>query len=69
MSRLPLILASASPRRKQLLEALAVPFELRPADVEETWPASMRVADVPEFLARLKAETVSALVGSERLVL
>lgn len=69
MTRPPLILASSSPRRKQMLEALAIPFELYPADVEETWPTGMPVTEVPEYLARLKAEAVYARVSSDRLVL
>lgn len=31
-----LVLASASPRRRELLERLAIPFEVDPADVDET---------------------------------
>lgn len=33
---LPLLLASASPRRRELLERVGVPLEVRPADVDET---------------------------------
>jgi septum formation protein len=32
---LPLLLASASPRRRELLERVGVPLEVRPADVDE----------------------------------
>ena len=33
---LPLLLASASPRRRELLERVGVPLEVRPADIDET---------------------------------
>ena len=33
---LPLLLASASPRRRELLERVGVPLEVRPVDVDET---------------------------------
>ncbi len=36
MSELPLLLASASPRRRELLERVGVPLEVRPAHVDET---------------------------------
>ena len=32
----PLILASASPRRAEILRSLAIPFDARPVDVDET---------------------------------
>src|SRR4051812_29606685 len=32
---LPLLLASASPRRRELLERVGVPLEIHPADVDE----------------------------------
>ncbi|MFM8269133.1 MAG: Maf family protein [Pseudomonadota bacterium] len=40
MTKLPkLLLASASPRRKQLLEVLGLPFQVVPAEVEEMDPS------------------------------
>lgn len=54
-----LILASASPQRRAILEQLGVPFEVRPADVQET------AAGEPEVVARdnalLKATVVAGL--------
>jgi septum formation protein len=35
LSAAPLVLASASPQRRAILEQLGVPFEVRPADVQE----------------------------------
>ena len=55
---LPLLLASASPRRRELLERVGVPVEVRPADIDE----STRDGEAPEAyvtrLARAKAEAV-----------
>jgi septum formation protein len=56
-----IILASQSPRRKQLLELAEVPFEVLIADVDETNPPGMPGEAVPEFLARKKADAVSHL--------
>ncbi|MCO5177509.1 MAG: Maf family protein, partial [Thermomicrobiales bacterium] len=44
-----LVLASASPRRRQLLALLGVPFEVAPADIEEWAPDRL---SRPERLAR-----------------
>lgn len=50
-----LILASASPRRRQLLQGLDLPVEITSVDVDETPPPGMPDDQVAEHLARLKA--------------
>jgi septum formation protein len=62
-SKNKIILASQSPRRKQLLEMAEIEFEVLIADVDETNPPGMPGDDVPEFLARKKADAVSHLVA------
>jgi septum formation protein len=57
-----IILASQSPRRKQLMELAELKFEVVIADVDETNPPGMRGEQVPEFLARKKADAVQHLV-------
>ena len=43
-----LILASASPRRRQLLVGCGLPFvQAEPYDVSETYPAGMPAGEVP----------------------
>lgn len=55
----PLILASASPRRKELLGLLKIPFEIQPADVDESPLANEAVADLVERLSISKAEHIA----------
>lgn len=50
-----IILGSASPRRKQLLSMLGIPFEVRPLDVEEIYPNSLQGPEIPRYLSELKA--------------
>ena len=50
-----IILASQSPRRKQLLEMAEIEFVVQIADIDETPPAELNVRHVPEFLAQKKA--------------
>ena len=59
-----IVLASGSPRRKQLLEWAEVPFTVVTRDTPETWPEGMAVADVPVHIARKKALAVQAALGS-----
>lgn len=58
-----LYLASASPRRRQLLEQLRLSFEVRIADVDETLRPGELPADYVLRLARTKAETVVRELG------
>jgi septum formation protein len=50
-----IILASASPRRTQLLAALDIPFVVRTKEVDEDFPDTLPAAQVPVFLAEKKA--------------
>lgn len=58
-----LYLASASPRRRQLLEQLGLSFEVRAADVDETARPGELPADYVSRLARAKAESVACKLG------
>ncbi len=55
----PLILASASPRRSEILTAVGWPFETHPAGVDETRRAGEPPEDFVRRLAREKAEAVA----------
>ena len=50
-----LVLASASPRRKWLMEELGVPFSVHPKNVEEIYPDNLKREEIPLFLSELKA--------------
>ena len=52
-----IILASNSPRRRELLAGLDVAYEVRVLkDIDETYPASLPAMQVDEYIARKKAE-------------
>jgi septum formation protein len=53
-----IILASQSPRRKQLLEWAEIPFEVMVQSTEESFPPGMPVPEVPVHIAREKAIAV-----------
>ena len=52
----PLILASASPRRRDLLARLGIPFDVRPVDIDERTPSGGNPEITARRLAREKAE-------------
>jgi len=61
-----IILASQSPRRKQLLEWAEVPFEIIVQPTDEDFPPGMPVNDVPVFIARNKALAVRQQLAAEQ---
>lgn len=59
----PLLLASASPRRRELLQVLGLHFEVRSPDVDET----PLVGEIPEaMVVRLASAKAAAVVEAER---
>jgi septum formation protein len=60
---LPLLLASASPRRRELLERVGVPLEVRPADVDEEPLAGEDPAAYVARVAHAKAIAVKRRPG------
>ena len=54
-----MILASASPRRRQLLTEYGYSFTVQPSEVEETMPPDLTVGEITLFNARQKALAVS----------
>jgi septum formation protein len=56
-----LVLASASPRRRELLAGLGLAFEVRPADIDETPLRGERAVEMVARLALAKAAAVGRL--------
>lgn len=57
------ILASASPRRRELLGLFKIPFEIRAADIDETMDAGKPAFDEVARVSRLKALAVPRKEG------
>lgn len=64
-----LILASASPRRRQLLQGLDLPVEITSVEVDETPPAAMPHDQVAEHLARKKAEAWEGQLAPDQVLI
>lgn len=70
MENLPdVILASTSPRRKELLTLGGVGFTVRTGHVSEDYEPGTPPVEVPEMLARRKALAVRALSGAADFIL
>jgi septum formation protein len=74
MSTPRVILASQSPRRRELLTLVGIPHEVRPADIDETYFPGERPWDHAERLAREKAAVIArqepdaVVIGSDTIV-
>ena len=65
-----LILASASPRRKELLAGLNIPFEVRLIDgIDETYPPELPIDEVPLYISQKKAAAYKANISPHTIVL
>ena len=53
------ILASASPRRKELLGVALEEFDIMPADIDETLPEFLEITEGPVYLASQKARVLA----------
>ncbi len=71
----PLILASASPRRLELIGRLGLPFIVAPSDVDETTAPELAPEVVARSLALLKARAVATqypghvVIGADTVVI
>jgi septum formation protein len=64
-----IILASQSPRRKQLLEWAEVPFEIAVADTNEDFPPGLHPEEIAVHIARNKALAVQQRRKSDEIIL
>lgn len=64
-----IILASQSPRRKQLLEWAEVNFEVVVKETDESYPAELTVQDIAIHIARNKALAIKNEVHPDRPIL
>lgn len=59
------LLASKSPRRRQLLEGVGIDFEIAEGrDAEEVFPDNMPLGEVAEYLSGLKSDAYFDTLGS-----
>jgi len=69
LSEYKLILGSKSPRRHELLKGLGLNFEIRPKDVDESFPVAYKEHEIPEYLALKKAEAFTGELGKDEVVI
>lgn len=69
IQKMGVILASASPRRRQLLQQLGIDFNVIETQADETPPPGLAVTELALYLARKKAETLSDLQLGQKMLI
>lgn len=65
-----IILASNSPRRRELLGGLEVDFTVKViSGIDESWPRDLKGEEIPLYISREKAEPYKALIKPDELVI
>ena len=66
---LHVILGSQSPRRRELMAGLDIPFSCVTIDADESYPADLKGGDIPMYISRAKARAyVSELQDNDLLI-
>lgn len=60
MSNLNIVLASQSPRRRELIELMQIPFTTVPADIDETFNPDLSITENITSIAEKKARAVTS---------
>lgn len=65
-----LILASNSPRRRELLAGLGYPYEVRVLDgIDESYPDTLRGSEVAAYISRAKASAYRATMAQDEVII
>lgn len=65
-----IILASNSPRRRELLGGLGIPFEVKVLpDIEESYPVNLPVSLIAEYIAKEKANAYQKVMADNDLII
>lgn len=70
LNKYNIVLASNSPRRRELLAKLGIDFEVRVLpDIEECYPEGLPAQDIPLYIAAEKAEANKSQMGKDDLII
>ena len=65
-----IILASNSPRRKELLSGLGIEYEVRTLpDIDESYPVELQGGDIPLYISKEKADAYKSLLRPNQLII
>jgi septum formation protein len=70
LKKYKVVLASNSPRRKELLGGLGIGYEVKTMpDIDESYPDGLCMEEVPVYIARSKADAYRPLMQPDELII
>lgn len=70
MNNYHIILASNSPRRRELLSGLGIEYEVRTLpDIDESYPDDLQGGDIPLYISKEKADAYKPLLQPDELII
>ena len=70
LNKYRVVLASNSPRRKDLLSGLGIVYEVKTLpDIDESFPEGMDGVEIPAYIARTKADAYRAMMAEDELII
>ncbi|MCR5269486.1 MAG: Maf-like protein [Prevotella sp.] len=65
-----IVLASNSPRRRELIGGLGLPFEVRVLDdIDESYPSTLSVGEIAQYISNKKAEAYQSVMLPNELII
>ena len=69
-SRYKIILASASPRRRELMSGLEIDYQVKTLpDIDESYPELLTGEEIPLYISREKAEAYRRFMSDDELII
>ncbi len=70
LKKYSIILASNSPRRRELMSGLNVEYVVKTLpDIDESFPPTLKGGDIPAYIAREKADAYKAMIQPDELII
>ena len=69
IENIKIILASASPRRKELITLICSQVDIRPAECDETLPEGMGAKEAVEYLSKIKNDAAKQLCTEDEIII
>ena len=63
------ILGSQSPRRRELMAGLDIPFTAITIDTDETYPSDLQAGDIPYYISRAKARAYEGQLTDKQILI
>ena len=70
LNKYKILLASKSPRRRELLSQLRIPFNvITIGGIDESFPDSIPAIEVPQYISEMKADAYHPMIKENDLVI